>query len=149
MARKKQEIIDKDKEIAKMLFVHEGLSRKAIADRLGYTEKTIGSWVTEGEWDKSKKTISYSKSNELQRLLNQLEELNDFIDLKPAGTRFPDSKEADIQKKINASIRDLEVEMNIRDAVKVSMDFLQFLNRRDAVLAKAVSDHLDAYLKGL
>lgn len=149
MARKSKAIIERDKEIAKSLFVHEGLTRKAIAERLGYTEHTVGDWVKKGEWDVARKTLSYSKSFELQRMMAQLEELNNAIESKEEGNRYPNSKEADIQRKLGASIRELEVEMNIKDAVNVSIELMNFLNRRDAVLAKELAVHVDSFLRGL
>jgi hypothetical protein len=149
MARKTKEAVANDKELARALFIHDNLTRKAIAERLGYTEKTIGAWATKGDWEKSKKTISYSKHYELQRLLDQLEELNNHIANRPEGERFPNSKEADVQKKLNSSIRDLEVEMNIKEAVNVSIQLVQYINQRDALLAKKLGEYIDAWLRGL
>lgn len=149
MARRKQEDINRDKELAKSYFIHQGWTRKAIAKTLNYTEKTIGAWVIDGAWEKDKKTLSYSKGAELQRLMGHLEQLNDSIEKKDEGSRYPDSKEADIQKKITASIRDLETEMNIKDAVNVCIELMQSINRVDATLAKTLSEHVDKFLRGL
>lgn len=45
-----------EKELAKILYCEGGLEQKRIAQIIGVTEKTIGVWKSDGEWDLTKST---------------------------------------------------------------------------------------------
>ena len=79
----------------------------------------------------------------------QLNELNAFIQNKGEGFRFPNSKEADSQKKLTAAIRDLEREVNVADTIDVSMKFLNWVRTADFQKAKEVSTLFDSYIQSL
>ena len=72
MAVKKQV----ERDLAKILFVNEGANQKEIAARLDVSEKTIGKWVKDGEWEKLKVSMLVTKDNQLTALYRQLENLN-------------------------------------------------------------------------
>ena len=45
MALKKSQ----EHEFAKILYVHQNLTQKEIAERVSVTEKTIGKWISDGK----------------------------------------------------------------------------------------------------
>lgn len=79
MAVKKQV----EKDFAKVLFVNDNITQKEIAARLNVTEKTIGKWVKEGDWESLKISMLTTKDNQLKNLYNQLSNLNRDIVTRP------------------------------------------------------------------
>jgi hypothetical protein len=80
--------IGKDKEWAKSLFL-DGLTRKEIAQKTGRTEKTIGKWVTDGNWEKMKQSLLVTKDNQINALYAQLETMNEEIRARPIMHDIP------------------------------------------------------------
>ncbi|TAE78065.1 MAG: hypothetical protein EAY81_12140, partial [Bacteroidetes bacterium] len=85
MAVKKQV----ERDLAKILFVNEGANQKEIAARLDVSEKTIGKWVKDGEWEKLKVSMLVTKDNQLTALYRQLENLNTEISTRPIVRDIP------------------------------------------------------------
>jgi len=85
MAVKKQV----EKDFAKVLFVNDNVSQKEIAARLFVTEKTIGKWVKDGEWESLKTSMLVTKDNQLTSLYKQLETLNKEIATRPIVYDIP------------------------------------------------------------
>lgn len=79
MAVKKQV----ERDFAKILFVNENVSQKDIASRLKVTEKTIGKWVKDDNWESLKVSMLVTKDNQLTSLYKQLETLNYEIINRP------------------------------------------------------------------
>ena len=78
-----------ENDLAKILFVNEGVTQKEIAERLNLTEKTVSKWVKEGEWDKLKTSMLVTKDNQLTALYRQLENLNGEIATRPIVRDIP------------------------------------------------------------
>lgn len=115
--------------LAKILFTREKLEQKVIAKKVGCAEKTISKWVNDFGWKKLRNRLLVSKENVLNDLYEQLENLHDSIRAKEAGKQFADSKEADIQIKYTASIRNLETELAIADLVESGIRFIKHLQQ--------------------
>lgn len=78
-----------ERDLAKMLFVNDGVLQKDIALRLGVTEKTVGKWVKEGEWDKLKVSMLVTKDKQIKDLYNQLEKVINEISTRPIVRDIP------------------------------------------------------------
>lgn len=85
MARAKQ----LEKEYAQSLFVNENLTQKEIAERINVTEKTIGKWVKEGNWETLKVSMMTTKDTQLAVLYKQLEQINHEIATRPVVRDIP------------------------------------------------------------
>lgn len=78
-----------EKDLAKILFVNEGATQKEIATRLDVSEKTVGKWAKDGDWDKLKVSMLVTKDNQLTSLYRQLENLNTEIATRPIVRDIP------------------------------------------------------------
>jgi len=113
--------------LAKILFTREKLEQKIIAKRVGVSEKTISKWVTDFNWKKIRNRLLVSKEEILNDLYEQLENLHNSIKAKDVGKQFADTKEADIQIKYTASIRNLETDLAIADLVESGIRFIRYM----------------------
>lgn len=139
--------IKQKKEWAQHLYCENTLTQKAIADKVGVSEKTLSKWVNDENWDRLRKSLLISKQEQLAMLYDQVDEINKSIRKKPEGERFANSKEADILSKLTASIEQLEEETNISDVVEVCKRFITFLQKHDFEKSKEVVDLCDAFIK--
>ena len=79
MAVRKQVEMD----FAKILFVNENILQKEIATRLKVTEKTVGKWIKDNNWESLKVSMLVTKDNQLTSLYKQLETINHEIANRP------------------------------------------------------------------
>jgi hypothetical protein len=115
------------KELAKILFTREQLEQKIIAERVGVSERTVSVWSNEGKWKELRNRMLISKEDQLNSFYEQLGALNESI--KGNGTGIPDTKQADIQIKLTAAIRNLETDLAIADTVEAGMRFIRHVQR--------------------
>ena len=138
------------KELAKLLFTRNEFTQKVVAERVGVTEKTLGNWIKEGMWQDIKKSLLLTKDEQLRLFYDQLSNLNNAINKRPVDNRYPDSKEANTQKLIAASIRDLEVETNVSQIIQVAKEFLSWIpeeTKEHQEFNNTLTRHFDAFIK--
>lgn len=111
--------------MAKILFTVQKLEQKIIAKKVGVSEKTISNWVEKFQWKKLRRRLLVSKEEVLSNFYEQLEELNNDIRTREDGKRYANTKEADIQVKYTASIRNLETELAIADIIDSGIKFIR------------------------
>jgi len=141
---------NKDKrDWAKTLYLSENLTQKEIAGRVGVTEKTMSRWVNDGNWEHLKSSIIMTKSEELKRIYQQLNELNSFILTKTTGQRFASSKEADTISKLASAARSLETEIAIADVIEVFKRFTEWIRKHDFEKAKEIVRLEDQFIQSL
>jgi transcriptional regulator with XRE-family HTH domain len=131
-----------EREYAKLLFTQMGLSQKEVAAKVGVTEKTIGKWKEEEQWDQLKTVLITTRSNVIKNLQRQMELWQLQI-----GDNLASSKEVDILTKLASSIRSLETDTGISEMVDTGMKFIQFLQSQDVELAKKVTHWFDLFIK--
>ena len=134
------------KDYAKLLFLRENLTQKEIAAKVGVTEKTIGKWIKDENWEHLKTSIVITKEEQLRRIYDQIAALNDFILTKEDG-KFANSKEADSLTKLAAAARALETDVALADVIEVAKRFIHFLRMVDIDKAKEVTVLFDAFIK--
>lgn len=104
MARKKNG--DRDERNAKIFYVDLNLTAKEIAERLGYTEKTIGDWIKKGKWKSERDARNASpikRINNVKEIISNLSE--EWLELnrqvKDLESRKADPEEiADLRSRI-------------------------------------------------
>lgn len=109
------------KEYAKLLFLKENLTQKDIAKRTGVSAVSINKWVK--EWEHLKLNLMQTREERFVSTLIQLSKLDEEI----AIIGYPDSKQADIRRKLTADLEALEREASIRDIVEVQKQQLTWL----------------------
>lgn len=97
-----------EKDLAKVLFVNDNISQKEIAERLKVTEKTVGKWVKEGDWEKLKISLLVTKDNQLTALYGQLQSVTDEIKTRPIVRDIPNFMLKPIKLKDSSGDEKLE-----------------------------------------
>jgi len=140
----------KKRELARVMYCQGAVSNQGeLAARLEVSEQTISSWKKKDGWDGMRKSLLTTRQEELRNLYDQLSELNAAIKNKPEGERYANSKEADVQRKITASIRELEIETSIAEVVDVFTKFSEFMQKVNFDKAKEMLIYQDSYVKTL
>ena len=135
------------KQWAEMLFVKENLTQKEIAQRVDVSEQTLSKWVTTENWERSKFANRVIRVQNIESLQRQLVELNEGIESRPKGERFPSSKEMDAVIKITKAIYNLEDEITQREIIHVFMDYFDWLRAVDLEEAKRQLPFHDQFVK--
>lgn len=141
--------IEKAKGYAKTLFINDKLSQKEIAIRTGISEKTIGKWVIDNNWEKERKNFVLTRQEQMSNLLDELTELNESIKKKPAGFRFADSKEGDVRRKLIKDIKELETSSSKPEAISACISLLEFIRKVDLLKAQELSAYVDGFIKSI
>lgn len=142
MAKKSLSMQDK-KDWAKLKYLKENLTQKEIAKIVGVSEVTMSKWTK--EWEHLKLNLLQTREERLASTLIQLSNLDAAI----ATIGFPDSKQADIRRKLTADLEALEQEASIRDVVEVGKRILAFIRPLNAEQAAVIGAVFDDFIKHL
>jgi transposase len=63
------------KGLAERMFIEDGMTAKAVSETIGVTEKTIGNWRRDGNWDDKRKTFLATPHNIKRQIANELSKL--------------------------------------------------------------------------
>lgn len=138
---------EQKKELAKLLYLHESLTQKEIATRVGISEVTLSKWVNKENWESLKVSITITKEEQLKNLYRQLAALNDAIAARDKEIRFATSTEADTISKLATAIDKMESDVGISDMVSVSKKFLTWVRKFDLQKAQEITPLFDAFIK--
>lgn len=132
------------KEFAKTLyFNNKDLTQKDIAERVDVTEKTMGKWIVEGEWEILRRSMLTSKSEQIARLYIIVNAVTDRIDeMEGVG----DTKMADMMIKYTAAIKNLETDTGIADMVDTMMAFGTYVQRHYPEHFKLITEMSDSFV---
>lgn len=135
-------------EHAKLLFTRDNITvQKELAERVGVSEKTMGEWIEEGGWKKLKRNFILTREEQLANLLDELTELNEAIKNKKEGTRFADSKEANVRRFLIRDIKDLETKALLPELISALTQLLDFVRKNDLGDAQMISKYVDSFIK--
>lgn len=136
------------KEHAYLLYTRDGITvHKELAERTGASAKSIGKWVKEENWEKYRQNMLLTREEQMQNLLVELAELNEFIKTKKEGKRFADSKEADVRRKLIRDIKDLETKASVSEIIQTAKRFITWIRQVDLDKAKEITNLFDAFIK--
>lgn len=133
------------REVAKVLFM-QGYTQKEIAAKITVSEQTISKWSKTDHWDNLKKNLVNSKTERLSELYDELMALNAMIKTRDEGFRFPNSKEADIRRKLIRDIADLERKYNIGQTTVIARDFITFCRDIDFDFSQKANEYFDLFI---
>ncbi|MEZ5017349.1 MAG: hypothetical protein R2800_09880 [Flavipsychrobacter sp.] len=137
---------DKEKNLARELFLYTNKTQKEIAEIVDVNTKTMSQWVSDGEWETIKKMQQQTPERIINDLYKELDEINSFIKNKEEGKRYADSKEADARNKIISSIKGMVREVALPQYVQVIVKLMDYLQRHDLATAKALNPHANDFL---
>lgn len=109
--------IEGKKEHAYFLFMQR-TPQKDIAARLGVTEKTIGNWKTEGNWEAKRAAKTISMDELVNKALMRINELLDSADFN-----------ADSFSKAVAQLKSLKPDNTVDDEIMTFMSFQNYIIR--------------------
>lgn len=107
--------------LAKILYTREHLDQKVVAKKVGVSENTMSKWVNEFGWKKLRSRLLLSKDEQINAMYEELEEISKKIKEKPVGERYADTRIADIRIKTTTSIKNLETDLGIAEAVDIGI----------------------------
>lgn len=128
MAKKKLKLEDK-KAIAQQLYLETGKTQKEIAQIAHVTEKTLGKWKNEGDWELLRQAQTITAQNIISNLYERAHEISQekVID-------------ADKLVKIANSIEKLsDRKVTISNIINVFKEFTSWAFDQDAELAKEIN----------
>lgn len=128
---------------AKTIFLRENKTQKEIAQEVGVREATLSKWVK--EWEHLKLNLLQTREERYIATLVQLQNLDKEI----ATKGFPDSKQADIRRKLVADLNDLEQEADIRTVSEVGQAILKYLKPINSAQSELLGAIINDYIKYL
>lgn len=135
------------KEWAESLICRDGLTQKEAAVKVGTSAVTMNRWYKDGNWEKKKRNLILTREAQIQKFYKQLEELNEAIEKRNPGARYPDSKEADTQSKLTANIKTLEVEAGVAEVADVGKMLLNYIRSFNPDKAIEMAELFDEFFK--
>lgn len=157
---------DKEKAVAKKLFIEQLMSRKDIAEYIGITEKTVGKWVQVENWEQirdAKLNNSKSRSENIKKVIDELTNMtlqiidkikhaekhgdtDTLLSLKKETTRI--SQEVAMYNKALEKL-ETEYKINLSTYLDVMEDIFQALNRHDHQLWMQTLDFQKQHLQSV
>lgn len=135
------------KDYALILFLHENLTQKEIAEKVGVSEVTMSRWVKDGKWDELKQSLSVTREERMRSTITQLTELDNLIASREQNYRFPTKEESNIRRRLVADLASLETECGLTDVINVSRKVLDWIKPIDPTKGKEMLALFDAYIK--
>lgn len=144
----KKPIKNPKQEHAYLLYTRDAITvHKVLAERTGASPKSISKWIAEGKWETYRQNMLLTREEQMQNLLMELTELNESIKLKSAGSRYADSKEADIRRKIIKDLKDLETKASVAEVIETARRLIRWMTPIDLTKAKELTEIFDAFIK--
>lgn len=131
---------EKEREIARKLFVNLNRNQKEIALDLDVTEKTVGNWVKDGNWRNERSSLINNTSNRAEKFKAVLE---DFADEQILISQRIKNAEADLNFTEANALR--KIATSIADQVGKYQKALEKLDKDSKVLLSTkleVIEHL-------
>ncbi|MCO5230153.1 MAG: phage terminase small subunit-related protein [Chitinophagales bacterium] len=157
---------DKEKAVAKKLFIEQLMSRKDIAEYIGITEKTVGKWVQVENWEQirdAKLNNSKSRSENIKKVIDELTNMtlqiiekikhaekhgdtDTLLNLKKETTRL--SQEVAMYNKALEKL-EAEYKISLSTYLDVMEDIFQSLNRHNHQLWMQTLDFQKQHLQSV
>ena len=141
-------ISPQQKEQARRLFFQSKLSRPQIAAIIGVTPRTLFDWIREGDWKSARNTAANAPLLITEHYYNQLNALNETI--KERRERpYPTKDEADIMRKLSATIKQIKLRHNLAETTEVFTMFSNYLHKAKPEFMQPMLNCMTNYLNTL
>lgn len=131
------------REHARLLYVNERITLKEVAERVNVTEKTVGKWCKDDNWDGLRKSMLSTRQAQITRWYKQLDSITERIENRD---NIPTSAEADITSKITSNIKALEVQIGLGEIVETGKKLITFIQQVNLEDAKLFKNYFDEYI---
>ena len=148
MATKTKKEIEKDRQLAKMLFF-EDHSQKEISFITGVSEQTISKWAKQEAWKTEKTALAITTQSLIRQNYEQMQNLLTTIKNRGEGKNFATKPESDSLRAYRNEIRALEKDLSISDTISIIKNMSEFIRQTDEEFAKQFSTHSMRYIKHL
>lgn len=138
--------ITQKKEWAKSLYVHQRLTQKETAEKVGVSAKTLNQWVNKEHWDTLRVSLVLTKEEQLRNIYAQINELTTHIQSKAEGFRFANTAEADTISKLSKAAKDLETETGVAEIIETFKLFTNWLKAFDLPKAQEILKLQDEFI---
>jgi predicted transcriptional regulator len=135
-------------EQARNLYLETGLTQSQIAELVGISQKTVSLWVSEGQWARLKRLAKEMPGIAVDSMFTELTEINNAVRNRPEGMRYATLEEAEIRRKILASIKYVQEHRSAGSHIEVMMNFILYMKPLISnPELKMLIKHADSYLK--
>lgn len=132
------------KDYAWLLFKEGTLTQKAIAEKIGTSEKTIGQWKDAEGWETKRRSLYNTKEDMLVDMYLIFENKKKSITEKKEAAN---SADADALLKLSQAIKNLETETSVGQIFEVCKCLIQHVQKLDNDKAKEIIDYVDSFMK--
>ena len=126
-----------------MLYIRSIMPDKEVTDVLEISMQQLARWVQDGNWTQERKNNFNTKTTQLRLCYDQLATLNLAIS---QGAGFPDEKQSLTQRRLTASINDLEKEVSLAEIINVAEVFCSWMMDNDHDLGVKAFDQFDEFI---
>lgn len=136
-----------EKEYAGLLYLRESLTQQEIAEKVGVSRRTVGTWITTGKWEEMKAGFTMTREQQIANLQRQIAEINNVIAQRPSGERFASAAESKTIAQLSAAIDKLEKDAGLKDLISSATRFLVWLRSIDIGKAKEFGVLWDNFIR--
>ena len=135
------------KEYAGLLYLRENLTQQEIAEKVGVSRRTVGTWITTGKWEEMKAGLTMTREQQIMNLQRQIAEINRVIAQRPTGERFASATESKTIAQLSAALDKLEKDAGLKDLISSATRFLVWLRSIDTGKAKEFGVLWDNFIR--
>lgn len=139
-----QNKVNKLKEWARLLYVHQRLGPTTIGQTIDYNSDEVKKWMEEEKWEDERKALLTKRSVQVEQLYTLLEATIAKIKEKPKEASI---KDAELVIKYTTAIRNLDTEVSVAQIVEVAQLFTSWLRRTNEAAAGTAMMQLDKFIK--
>ena len=122
-----KEQLERKKRLAYTLYVENGLEQKVISQITGISERSIGAWKKDNNWEADKEESRMGFEQQRRRIRKQIDNVLTQIEERDAPHNIPNSKESDTINKLADAAKKLQTELSFAHKSESGKQFIQYI----------------------